>query len=71
MIHDDFLRGKKSLTQKGGPLIRQNGGELVGITAFGCSRFQRVAFSKISYFFDWISHKTGLNLPKCHQKATF
>lgn len=26
-------------------------------------------FTKISYFFDWISTKTGLDLPKCTAQA--
>lgn len=25
--------------------------------------------TKISHFYDWISHKTGLNLPKCERQA--
>lgn len=28
-------------------------------------------YTKISYFFQWISHETGMKLPKCHQQAIF
>lgn len=58
----------------GGPLMRQSDGVQCGIIVgfFECSQSARYSyqeFTKIAYFFDWISHETGLRLPKCKEQA--
>lgn len=58
----------------GGPLIKQEDSTLIGITSY--VQFKTWAlfrkdpinlqiFTKIHYYFDWISEKTGIELPEC------
>lgn len=54
----------------GGPLIRKEDGALIGISSLAlkrkkCDDIDLQVFTKVSYFFSWISMKTGLHLPKC------
>lgn len=60
----------------GGPLVRQSDGVQFGIIKgyFECDRLARYSyqeFTKVSYFFNWIAHKTGLELPECEDQANF
>lgn len=60
----------------GGPLLLQDYPALLGVNQAyrkhktpvdGISKTQ--IFTKVSYFFSWISHITGLSLPKCEEQA--
>lgn len=56
----------------GGPLVQESSGLLVGVikgTVFRQNQTPVQLFTKIAHFFNWISHKTGLNLPKCKEQA--
>lgn len=57
----------------GGPLIRQKDGVQIGVhkgfyETFGM-REPLGIFTRISFFFDWISFVTGLDLPLCEDQA--
>lgn len=58
----------------GGPLINFKDKTLIGITSYGEMADKKLRlkfplivqiFTNIHYYFDWISEKTGMNLPKC------
>lgn len=44
---------------------------IVGISKGTFTKFEPhiLMFTKISYFFDWIAYKTGLELPTCGEQA--
>lgn len=48
----------------GGPLVLQKDNSLLGIIRSG-NQFNLQIFTKVHFYFDWISHVTGLNLPQC------
>lgn len=59
-----FLR----LGDSGGPLLRQKDGTFIGIVSAKSpyeGTTNRHFFTKIHYYFDWISEITGLELPTC------
>lgn len=67
---DEVYRGPLP-GDSGGPLIRLKDGVQYGIAkSIGLNESNTYqAYTKISYFFDWISHVTGLKLPKCQPQA--
>lgn len=61
-------------SQSGGPLLRRSDNTFIGVISF--LRYRRwhlfcihpvklQGFTKVHYYFDWISHITGLELPRC------
>lgn len=46
----------------GGPMIRKHDGALIGVISMGNANHQ--IFSSVPYYFNWISHKTGIKMPK-------
>lgn len=54
----------------GGPLIRQSDGVQFGVAKSNFAPPHNFhGYTKLSYFFDWISNVTGLSLPKCPEQA--
>lgn len=60
----------------GGPLIKADDGTVIGITNFFAEnkneedpqkRYGIQGFANLRYHFKWISHVTGLELPKCRR----
>lgn len=52
----------------GGALLRQEDGALIGITSFGKHTTTAVkyqVFTNIQYYYEWLTRKTGIILPKC------
>lgn len=57
---------------KGGPLLWAHSGDLVGVTSLGIGyagaddgRIRVQVFTNVPYYYRWIEHITGLELPKC------
>lgn len=64
--------GKVFFGDSGGPVVRETDGAVVAVSSavsYGIERINEHAFTQISYYFDWIATKTGLNLPKCEDQA--
>lgn len=64
--------GKVFFGDSGGPVIRESDGAVVAVSSTVLHNFLGIkehAFTQISYYFDWISAKTGLSLPKCEDQA--
>lgn len=58
----------------GGPLVRHKDGRFVGIASFITMREGRISgqiFTDLTYYFEWISSKTGLDLPKCQHPTVW
>lgn len=56
----------------GGPLIRHSDSALIGVTSYAQVAKNRMdpvdgqIYTKIHYYFEWISMKTGIELPICN-----
>lgn len=57
------------LSATGGPLLRKRDGALIGVISMGNPIHQ--VFASVPFYFNWISHKTGLKMPEVNGPQAF